>query len=127
MIFINSNIYSFLVFGIISCIIAILLLTLTTTFSNKSYDHEKLMPYECGFDEYSSGRSVLDIHYFVIAILFILFDVETTYLLPWCINVIYLDITSFLTMGLFFLLLIIGFFFEWSKGSLDWMNIDSIL
>lgn len=123
MIFINSNIFSLFTFGFISCVLAVVLLTLTMLFSVKSYDHEKIMPYECGFDEYSSGRNVLDIHYFVIAILFILFDVETTYLLPWCLNVIYLDTVGFVTMGFFFLLLIIGFFFEWSKGSLDWMNI----
>ena len=124
MYYIDNNIFSFFLFGIICIFFVFVLLGIMFFLSTKNYEHEKILPYECGFEEFSSSRNLLDIHYYIIAILFLLFDIETVYLIPWCLNVILLDWVGFVVMFIFILLLLIGFVFEWSKGSLNWMNYE---
>jgi len=90
--------------------------------SFKNFEQEKILPYECGFEEFSSTRNLFDIKYYIIAILFLLFDIETVYILPWTLCINFYDFSGFMAVCVFISLLLIGFNFEWLRGSLDWMN-----
>jgi len=78
----DSNLYSISSFIIICTLLVIVLLSIMFVLSIKNFDQEKILPYECGFEEFSSTRNLFDIRYYVIAILFLLFDIETIYLFP---------------------------------------------
>jgi len=73
-----------------------------------------------GFDPFQDTRSTFDVRFYLVAILFIIFDIEITFLIPWAISLGFLSIYSYLVMLLFILILLIGFFYEWNKGALDW-------
>ncbi|MCP3674886.1 MAG: NAD(P)H-quinone oxidoreductase subunit 3, partial [Gammaproteobacteria bacterium] len=83
-------------------------------------DEDKLAPYECGFDAFEDSRMKFDVRFYLVAILFIIFDLEIAFLIPWA--VVFHDIGWFgvLSMGLFLGLLVIGFLYEWKKGALEW-------
>jgi len=118
----DSNLYSISSFIIICTLLVIVLLSIMFVLSIKNFDQEKILPYECGFEEFSSTRNLFDIRYYVIAILFLLFDIETIYLFPWALCINFYDFVGFSTLGFFFFLLLLGFNFEWVKGSLNWMD-----
>jgi NADH-quinone oxidoreductase subunit A len=90
--------------------------------SIKNFEQDKILPYECGFDEFSSNRNLFDVHYYIIAILFLLFDVESIYIIPWTVCINFYDFIGLFTMSVFFFFLLLGFNFEWVKGTLNWMN-----
>ena len=81
---------------------------------------EKLSSYECGFDPYEDARNTFDVRFYLVAILFIIFDLEITFLFPWAITLGSITGFGFWTMALFLILLTIGFVYEWKKGALDW-------
>lgn len=83
-------------------------------------DSEKLSPYECGFDPLNDARSTFDIRFYLVAIMFIIFDLEISFLFPWCITLSVLPIFAFWSMFLFLFLLTIGFVYEWKKGAIEW-------
>ena len=83
-------------------------------------DNEKISPYECGFSPFEDSRSQFDIQFYIIAILFIIFDVEINFLFPWVIVFDYLNFVEFFVMIFFLILLTLGFMFEWSWDALDW-------
>lgn len=83
-------------------------------------DSEKLSAYECGFDPYEDARNAFDVRFYLVAILFILFDLEAAFFFPWCVSVSYLDICSLWTMVDFLFELLIGFLYAWTVGALDW-------
>jgi len=89
-------------------------------FFSKTKDIEKISAYECGFDPFEDARIKFEIHFYLIAILFIIFDLEIAFLFPWAICLSVLGIIGFLNMLLFLILLGIGFIFEWRQGALDW-------
>lgn len=81
---------------------------------------DKLSPYECGFDAFSDARAPFDVRYYLVAILFIIFDLETAFLVPWAVVFRSLGWFGMIVMGLFLGLLTIGFIYEWKKGALEW-------
>jgi NADH-quinone oxidoreductase subunit A len=83
-------------------------------------DAEKVSPYECGFDAFSDARIKFDVRYYLIAILFIIFDLEIAFLFPWAISLGELGNFGFWSMMIFLSILTIGFVYEWKKGALDW-------
>lgn len=83
-------------------------------------DPEKLSPYECGFAPFEDARLPFDVRYYLVAILFILFDLETAFLLPWAVELRHIGLLGFLSMMLFLLILVVGFIYEWKKGALQW-------
>jgi len=111
-----------LLFFVLCLILAGVLLLLTYILSPKTPDLEKISPYECGFESFSSSRILFDLHFYIVAILFLLFDVEIAFLVPWALNLSQLNAAGYLSMLIFFGLLIIGFIYEWLNGSLDWTN-----
>ncbi|HXD50728.1 MAG TPA: NADH-quinone oxidoreductase subunit A [Burkholderiales bacterium] len=83
-------------------------------------DSEKLSPYECGFEAFEDARMKFDVRYYLVAILFILFDLEIAFLFPWAIVLRELGMFGFLSMLVFLAILVVGFIYEWKKGALEW-------
>ena len=83
-------------------------------------DPEKLSPYECGFEAFEDARMKFDVRYYLIAILFILFDLEIAFLFPWAVVLPDIGFFGFASMMVFLLILVIGFIYEWKKGALEW-------
>ena len=83
-------------------------------------DPEKLSAYECGFEAFGDARMQVDIRYYLVAILFILFDLEIAFLFPWAVSLGTIGFVGFMSMMVFLGILVIGFIYEWGKGALDW-------
>lgn len=86
---------------------------------NRPYD-EKLSPYECGFEAFEDARSKFDVRFYLVAILFIIFDLEIAFLFPWAVVLDQVGLFGFWAMVLFLAILIIGFIYEWKNGALEW-------
>tara|TARA_Y100000590_G_scaffold92370_1_gene104402 strand:- start:45 stop:413 length:369 start_codon:yes stop_codon:yes gene_type:complete len=89
-------------------------------FSPKKPDPEKLSPYECGFEPFNDSRMQFDVRFYLVAILFIIFDLEIAFLFPWAISLGKIGLLGFVSMMIFLFILTIGFIYEWKKGALDW-------
>jgi NADH-quinone oxidoreductase subunit A len=85
----------------------------------RPYD-EKLSPYECGFEPFGDARAPFDVRYYLVAILFILFDLEIAFLFPWAVVLDQIGLAGFLAMMVFLAILVVGFVYEWKKGALEW-------
>ncbi len=83
-------------------------------------DPEKLSAYECGFEAFDDSRMEFDVRFYLVAILFIIFDLEIAYLFPWAVSLSNIGIYGFWSMMIFLSILTIGFIYEWKKGALDW-------
>jgi len=83
-------------------------------------DPEKLSPYECGFEAFEDARMKFDVRYYLVAILFILFDLEIAFLFPWAVVLGEIGFFGFMSMMVFLAILVVGFVYEWMKGALDW-------
>jgi NADH-quinone oxidoreductase subunit A len=83
-------------------------------------DSEKLSPYECGFEAFEDARMRFDVRYYLVAILFILFDLEIAFLFPWAVVLKQIGMFGFVAMLVFLAILVVGFVYEWKKGALDW-------
>lgn len=94
--------------------------TLGYLLSPKKPDPEKLSSYECGFDAFNDSRAPFDVRFYLVAILFIIFDLETAFLVPWAVVFRQLGWSGMIAMGIFLGLLTIGFIYEWRKGALEW-------
>jgi NADH-quinone oxidoreductase subunit A len=92
----------------------------STALGNNRPDPEKLSPYECGFEAFEDARMKFDVRYYLVAILFILFDLEIAFLFPWAIVLTELGWFGVISMGVFLLILVVGFIYEWKKGALEW-------
>ena len=83
-------------------------------------DPEKLSAYECGFEAFDDSRMEFDVRFYLVAILFIIFDLEIAFLFPWAISLGNIGLLGFVSMMIFLFILTIGFIYEWKKGALDW-------
>jgi NADH-quinone oxidoreductase subunit A len=83
-------------------------------------DQQKDSPYECGFEAFESARMKFDVRYYLVAILFILFDLEIAFLFPWAVALEGLGLFGFWAMALFLAILVVGFLYEWKRGALEW-------
>ena len=83
-------------------------------------DTEKLSPYECGFEAFEDARMKFDVRYYLVAILFILFDLEIAFLFPWAVVLQEIGFFGFMAMMVFLGILVVGFIYEWKKGALEW-------
>jgi NADH-quinone oxidoreductase subunit A len=113
-----------LIFIVISLALgAVLLLTggiLGKLLGHAKPDDEKTSPYECGFEAFEDTRSKFDVRYYLIAILFIIFDLEIAFFIPWALALDSLGVFGLVAMTIFVIELVIGFFFIWKKGALEW-------
>lgn len=83
-------------------------------------DQEKATAYECGFEPFGEARSPFDVGFYLVAIQFLVFDIEVAFLLPWVLGGVTTGMGGFFALSIFLVVLIIGFVFEWQKGALDW-------
>ena len=83
-------------------------------------DPEKLSAYECGFEAFEDTRARFDVRYYLVAILFIVFDLEIAFLFPWAVSMSETGTLGLISMGIFLLILVVGFVYEWKKGALEW-------
>ena len=115
-----NNYLTIIIFLVIALILSLGFLILNFAFSPKNPDPEKLSAYECGFEPFNDSRMEFDIRFYLVAILFIIFDLEIAFLFPWAITLGNIGIFGFFSMMLFLFILTIGFIYEWKKGALDW-------
>lgn len=106
-------------FGI-ATLVSSLIMILPNLLATKKYNKDKLEPYECGFEPFDDARSKFDIRFYLVAILFIIFDLEITFLIPWAISLGTIGKIGFFSMMFFLFVLTVGFVYEWKKGALDW-------
>jgi NADH-quinone oxidoreductase subunit A len=109
-----------LIFLFISVAIGFGFIVVNFLFSPSNPDTEKLSAYECGFEAFSDSRMKFDVRFYLVAILFIIFDLEVAFLFPWAVTLGKLGALGFWSMMVFLTILTIGFIYEWKKGALDW-------
>jgi len=107
-------------FLIVSTVIGLSLLFLGSLLGPNRPGGEKLSPYECGFEAFEDARMKFDVRYYLVAILFIIFDLEIAFLFPWAVVLDELGWAGIASMGIFLGLLVVGFIYEWKKGALEW-------
>lgn len=100
--------------------IGLVLLALGFLFGRGQKDDEKLSPYECGFDPFDDSRMKFDVRYYLVAILFIIFDLEIAFLFPWAVSLDSFGGFGLVAMAIFLTILVVGFIYEWKKGALEW-------
>jgi len=118
------NYFNLLLIFIIAFVFGFILFFVSLFLSKKKIDYEKLSPYECGFDPFESAHIRLNIHYYIISILFLIFDLELAYLFPWVINSYNISVFGFFMVLFFLFLLLLGFIYEYKKGALIWVTDD---
>src|SRR3954464_10655931 len=112
--------FPILVFLAIAGVIAVAMVVASFVVARQHPDSEKLSPYECGFEPFEDARMKFDVRYYLVAILFILFDLEIAFLFPWATVVNEVGLPGFVSMMIFLAILVVGFVYEWKKGALEW-------
>ena len=115
-----QNYLPILVFLCVSLAIGLILLGLGLLLGRGRKDAAKLSAYECGFDAFEDTRMKFDVRYYLVAILFIVFDLEIAFLFPWAVSLDSLGMAGLVSMGIFLAVLVVGFIYEWKKGALEW-------
>ena len=115
-----SEYLSIIIFLFISLLLSIGFIVINYIASPSNPDPEKLSAYECGFEAFDNARIEFDVRFYLVAILFIIFDLEIAFLFPWAISLGNIGILGFSSMMIFLFILTVGFIYEWKKGALDW-------
>jgi len=115
-----SEYLSIIIFLFIALALSIGFVFINFILSPKNPDPEKLSTYECGFEAFGDSRIEFDIRFYLVAILFIIFDLEIAFLFPWAISLGNIGLLGFFSMMIFLSILTIGFIYEWKKGALEW-------
>lgn len=111
----------FLGFGLVlGCVLVALGLGLGKILGHSRPDPQKQSPYECGFEAFEDARMKFDVKYYLVAILFIIFDLEIAFLFPWAVVLEEVGLVGFWAMMIFLAVLVVGFIYEWRKGALEW-------
>lgn len=111
---------SIIILGFLAIFLALLIFGASFLLSNQKPDTQKISAYECGFDPYEDARNAFDIRFYIVAILFIIFDLEAMFFFPWVVSMSQLNSFGFWVMVDFILELGIGFFYAWKIGALEW-------
>ena len=109
-----------LIFLAVAGALGLLLLTLGFALGPRRPDPEKLSAYECGFEAFEDSRIKFDVRYYLVAILFIVFDLEIAFLFPWAVALDSIGVVGLAARGVFLLVLVVGFIYEWKRGALEW-------
>jgi NADH-quinone oxidoreductase subunit A len=109
-----------LLFILVGLTVGVVLLAVGSVLSPNRPDPAKLSPYECGFEAFEDARMKFDVRYYLVAILFILFDLEIAFLFPWAVVLPEIGFFGFVAMMIFLAILVVGFVYEWKKGALEW-------
>jgi NADH-quinone oxidoreductase subunit A len=109
-----------LIFMVIAVGLSLVMIILPFILVGRKPDSEKTSQYECGFEAFSDARSRFDVRFYLVAILFIIFDLEIAFLFPWAVTLSKIGVAGFWSMMLFLAVLTVGFIYEWRKGALNW-------
>jgi NADH-quinone oxidoreductase subunit A len=112
--------FPILLFIIVGLAVGVAPLVLGRLLAPNRPDPEKLSPYECGFEAFEDARMKFDVRYYLVAILFIVFDLEIAFLFPWAVALGSIGIAGLIAMAVFLAILVVGFIYEWKKGALEW-------
>ena len=115
-----SHYFSIFIHLLVSSLLSIIFFFASFILTSQKGDNEKLSAYECGFDPFDDARNTFDVRFYLVAILFIIFDLEISFLFPWCITLGSLPLFAYWSMFVFLFILTVGFVYEWKKGALDW-------
>jgi NADH-quinone oxidoreductase subunit A len=115
-----ANYAPVLIFLVVAGVFGLVLLALGFALGNGQKDKGKLSPYECGFEAFEDTRMRFDVRYYLVAILFIIFDLEIAFLVPWAVALDRIGVAGIVAMGVFLAVLVVGFVYEWRKGALEW-------
>ena len=115
-----ANYLPVLIFICVGLLVGTVMIVLGFVLAPHKPDSEKLSPYECGFEAFEDARMKFDVRYYLVAILFIIFDLEIAFLFPWAIVVKDICLFGFIAMLVFLGILVVGFVYEWKKGALEW-------
>lgn len=108
------------IFFLFSFLLSLVLFLFSFLIVPRKFDQEKVSAYECGFNPFDDARSTFDIRFYLVAILFLIFDLEISFLFPWSLVLNSLSLFTFWSMIIFLIILTIGFIYEWYKGALEW-------
>ena len=111
---------SIIIFLFIALFLSIGFIVINFLASPSNPDPEKLSAYECGFEPFEDSRMKFDVRFYLVAILFIIFDLEIAFLFPWAVVLDHIGLEGYLAMAIFILILLVGFIYEWKKGALEW-------
>jgi NADH-quinone oxidoreductase subunit A len=109
-----------LLFMGIACMISVAMIAGSLLLGKQKPDSEKNSAYECGFEAFTDARNKFDVRFYLVCLLFIIFDLEIAFLFPWAISLGDIGVFGFWSMFIFLLVLTVGFIYEWKKGALDW-------
>lgn len=109
-----------LIFMAISAVVSIAMIAGSFLLGKQNPDKEKLSAYECGFDAFTDARNKFDVRFYLVCLLFIIFDLEIAFLFPWAVSLGDIGVFGFWSMMSFLGILTVGFIYEWKKGALDW-------
>jgi NADH-quinone oxidoreductase subunit A len=115
-----ANYLPVLIFLLVGLVIGGVMITVGFILGPHRPDEEKNSPYECGFEAFEDSRMKFDVRYYLVAILFIIFDLEIAFLFPWAVVLEQLGMFGFWAMVIFLGILVVGFIYEWQKGALEW-------
>ena len=115
-----ENYLPILIFMAVALVFGVIPLLLGSLVGPRRPNQAKDAPYECGFEAFEDSRMKFDVRYYLVAILFIIFDLEIAFLFPWAVVLDTIGLFGLFAMGIFLSILIIGFIYEWKKGALDW-------
>jgi NADH-quinone oxidoreductase subunit A len=108
------------IFFLIAVLLPVALLAVSRLLQRRVYEHQKLMPYECGVDPIGDARDRFSVRFYIVAMLFLIFDVETIFLFPWAVIYDRLAVFGLAEMLLFIGILVVGYYYAWRKGALEW-------
>ena len=117
---ISNQYFPIIAFFLLAVIMGMAMIIVNKIVSRNNPDSAKNAPYECGFEEFENARMKFDVKYYIIAIIFILFDLEIAFLLPWALVFKKLGLYGLIVMFVFLTILIAGFIYIWKKGALEW-------
>jgi NADH-quinone oxidoreductase subunit A len=115
-----GNYLPVLIFIVVGLLIGVIAITAGFLLGPRRSNPAKLSPYECGFDAFEDSRMKFDVRYYLVAILFIIFDLEIAFLFPWAVSLHHIGVFGLAAMALFLGILVVGFLYEWKKGALEW-------
>ena len=115
-----SEYWPIFLFLLIALIFSMAVLAASWLFAKQNPDAEKLSPYECGFEAFDNARGKFDVRFYLVALLFIIFDLAVAFLFPWAVSLGNIGMFGFWSMIIFLFFLTVGFIYEWKKGALEW-------
>ncbi|KIZ07965.1 hypothetical protein MNEG_16822 (mitochondrion) [Monoraphidium neglectum] len=115
-----------IVYFMVATVLGVVMFWAATQCSSQRLDLEKLTAYECGYDAFGEARSPFDVGFYLVAILFLVFDLEVAFLIPWALGGVLSGWAGLAALLLFLAVLVVGFVYEWGKGALDWNSPETL-